>query len=117
VITLFVPYEEVPKYLNAVDVAVVWRDNDIVNQVASPVKFSEYICSGLPVIANDGVSLIKNYIQETGFGVVINSFDDINEKLVNKLNMLNRDEISIKGAELFSSETIIDQYIKMYHQI
>jgi len=48
-----VPYEEVTKYLNAVDFAVVWRDNNIVNKVASPVKFSEYVCTGLPVIANN----------------------------------------------------------------
>ena len=87
------------------------------NQVASPVKFSEYVCSGLPVIANDGVCLIQNYIQNTGFGEIINSFDDINEKLVTKLKKLNRGEISFKGAELYASNTIIDQYIKMYHQV
>ena len=116
VINLFVPYDEVPKYLNAVDIAIVWRDNNVVNQVASPVKFSEYVCSGLPVIANDGVCLIKNYIQITGFGELINSFDDINEEVVAKLEMLNREEISSKGRELYASKTIIDQYIKMYHQ-
>ena len=44
VINKFVDYYEIPNYLNAADIAVIWRENSIVNKVASPVKFSEYIC-------------------------------------------------------------------------
>ena len=114
VINLFVPYEEVPKYLNAVDLAVVWRDDNIVNNVASPVKFSEYVCVGLPVIANNGVRLIENYINETKYGQVIDGFDEIDDQLVENFISLDREKISEEGFNKYSSKTIIDQYLSMY---
>lgn len=114
VINLFVPFEEVPKYLNAVDLAVVWRDDNIVNNVASPVKFSEYVCVGLPVIANNGVRLIENYIKETKYGQVIGGFDEIDDQLVENLISLDRKKISKEGFNKYSSRTIIDQYLSMY---
>ena len=67
VINRFVPYKEVPYYLSAADVAVISREESIVNKVASPVKFSEYVCSGLPVIATPSVDSINSFIRETGF--------------------------------------------------
>lgn len=115
VINLFVPYDEVPKYLNAVDIAVIWRKNDIVNNVASPVKFSEYVCLGLPVIANDGVCMINEYIDKTNFGKIINKFDDINEDLITSLIKLDRKEISNYAFDHFSYNAIIDQYLLTYN--
>jgi len=49
---------EMPLYLNSADAAIIWRDKSIVNKVASPVKFSEFICCGLPIIANYSVDMI-----------------------------------------------------------
>ena len=80
VINKFVSYSEVPFYLNAADVAIIWRDKSIVNKVASPVKFSEYVCCGLPVIANESVDMIKDYIKKNSCGLLINSLDDIRYK-------------------------------------
>lgn len=117
VINLFVPYLEVPKYLNAVDIAIVWRNNDIVNNVASPVKFSEYTCSGLPVIANDGVDLIKSYILDTGFGEIIDNFDNINSSLVEKLMKLDRYEISDSARKKYSSKLIATKYLTIYDKM
>ncbi len=117
VINLFVPYEEVPKYLNAVDIAVIWRKNDIVNNVASPVKFSEYVCLGLPVIANDGVCLINDYIDKTNFGKIINKFDDIDDELINHLMKLNKSAITDYTYSHFSSHAIINNYLSMYKKL
>ena len=114
VINLFVPYNEVPKYLNAVDIAVIWRKNDIVNNVASPVKFSEYVCLGLPVIANDGVCLINEYIDKTKFGKIINNFDEINDDLISELLKSDRKEISDHAFNHFSYNAILDQYLLIY---
>ena len=114
VINLFVPYEEVTKYLNAVDFAVVWRDNNIVNKVASPVKFSEYVCTGLPVIANNGVGLIEDYINNTKFGNVIESFDEINDHLIDDLLKLQRIDICNYGHQFFSSDAILKSYMSTY---
>ena len=58
----FANYSEMPVYLNAADIAIIWRDKSTVNKVASPVKFSEFICCGLPVISNYSVDMISEYI-------------------------------------------------------
>ena len=117
VINLFVPYAEVPNYLNAADIGVVWRNNDIVNNVSSPVKFSEYVCCGLPVIANDGVCLIKNYLLKTGYGKLVKTFDDINATEIKKLTHLDRNKISQYACQLFSVKVIANNYIKIYDNL
>ncbi len=117
VINIFVPYSEVPHYLSAADVGIIWRNNDTVNHVACPVKFSEYVCSGLPVIANNGVDVINKYIEKTNFGVVINSFAELDEKVINKLVLLNRDDISNNASQSFGIEKISDNYISVYKKL
>lgn len=52
VIVRYVPHSEVPRYMDAADIAVFFRDRTVTNQVASPVKLSEYLAAGLPVITN-----------------------------------------------------------------
>lgn len=44
------PHAEVASYLMAADVALLLRDDTLTNRVAAPVKYAEYLCSGLPVI-------------------------------------------------------------------
>lgn len=117
VINLFVPYHEVSRYLNAVDVAIIWRKNDIVNDVASPVKFSEYVSSGLPVIANDGVDLISSYIEKTKHGKIIENFNEINATIVEELKSVDRIEISLTAQKIFSANTIVDQYLSLYQNM
>jgi hypothetical protein len=117
VINTFVPYSEVPNYLNAADIAIVWRNDDIVNNVASPVKFSEYVCCGLPVIANNGVYLINDYISNTGYGETIKSFEDINKNIVSKLLSIDRSLITENAKNKFSSEVNISNYLKIYDKI
>jgi len=117
VINLFVPHKEVSNYLNAADISIVWRNNDVVNNVASPVKFSEYVCCGLPVLANNGVSLINKYIEKTGYGKTINSFEEINSSEIKKFMSLNRREISNYAVQHFSAEVITNNYISIYDKL
>jgi hypothetical protein len=44
---------DVPKYLLAADYGLLLREETVTNQVASPVKFAEYIACGLKVIISD----------------------------------------------------------------
>lgn len=50
-----VPHKEVSSYMSAADFGILFRDEGLVNNVASPVKLSEYLCTGLQVITNLGV--------------------------------------------------------------
>ena len=114
VINRFVEYDKVPAYLNAADIAIIWRDKSIVNEVASPVKFSEYICCGLPVIANNSVTMIADYIKNTSFGYLCETLDQLNTEQINKLMALNREEISAGGQKLVGINQIVDSYLNTY---
>lgn len=55
IVAKYVLMTEVNKYLNAADFAIFLREKVALNWVASPVKFSEYSLTGIPVIMTDSV--------------------------------------------------------------
>ena len=61
------------RYLSTGDAGILLRKKDIVNQVASPTKFGEYLRCGLGVIATDGIGDYSRIIREKNFGIVIPS--------------------------------------------
>jgi hypothetical protein len=117
VITKYVKYEEVSEYMCAADVALIFREKNIVNKVASPVKFSEYLCSGLPVISNKNVDVIKQCIENTGYGLLVDSMDEINLEAVDKLCALSRNKISDYGRKHFGIESVAERYLKIYNEM
>jgi hypothetical protein len=117
VINKFVPYNKMPDYLSSADIAIILRGKNIVNNVACPVKFCEFVCSGLPMIANRNVSFICDYIIETKNGAVIENITDINNELITKLLKISRKEISEKGQLRFSINTIASLYIAQYQNM
>lgn len=117
VINKFVDYNEVYKYLNASDIGIVWRNDDVVNNVACPIKFGEYVCCGLPVIANTGVDLINTYIDRTNYGLTIRDFDQINENNINNLVAIDRNEISENAQKMFAVENVARNYFSNYKEI
>lgn len=89
---LSMPHSEVPKYLSAGDAALLIRERCLVNEVASPVKFAEYLAAGLPVILSGGVGDYSELVRHCRLGVVLEQlpsqapddqiarfFDNINE--------------------------------------
>lgn len=114
VINKFIPYDEVPKYLNAADIAIIWGDKRIVTEVRSPVKFSEYICCGLPIIANDSVDVITEYLKNTGFGILLNNLDELEQEKINMLRLIDRNKISTNGIRWLGIDSISSAYSKLY---
>lgn len=117
VITKFVPYDEMYKYLCAADAAIIFRKNGITNQVASPVKFSEYVCCGLPVLTNRAVDLISDYMELNDCGKILDALDEIDNSTLEYLKRIDRKTISITGQKHFGIENISNQYIEFYKSI
>ena len=115
VITKFVAYEKVPNYLSAADISFIWRDISLVNKVASPVKISEYMACGLPIVHNGTVDLINNITINGIDALLINSIDDLNLVMIeNIVKAVNREELSKKGQLLFGISSIAESYKKVY---
>ena len=117
VISRYVPYEEVSQYLMAADIGIIIRNNDTVNNVASPIKFSEYLSCGLPVVANDAVKLITEIVEENNCGLIVDSLENLERNKVSKLLALDRKSISSFGKKIFSIDTLSEKYIQIYKNL
>jgi len=117
IINVFVDYSDMYKYLSAADIGIIFRDNNIINKVASPVKFSEYISCGLPVIADKNVGLISEIISNRKIGVLVNDIYDINDQTIEYLLQMQRSKISQIGYAIFNVKNIAENYINIYNQI
>jgi len=73
---LEVPYADVLHYLKLGNAAVLLREPNMVNRVASPVKFAEYLAAGLPVIITDGVGDSSAIVEQQQIGLVLESPED-----------------------------------------
>lgn len=68
--------EDVTSYLMAGDVGFLLRDDIVVNNVAFPIKFGEYLSAGLSVITSPGLSEIARIISDEDLGIVVNPCND-----------------------------------------
>lgn len=62
---------DVTNYLNASDICLLIRKNDIVNNVASPTKFGEYLCTKNRIIISKGVGDFSTLMAKSNYGVCI----------------------------------------------
>jgi len=65
---------EVPAMLLAADYGLLIREQSVTNQVASPVKFAEYLACGLKVIISPGLGDYSNFVSEQDCGHVYTSY-------------------------------------------
>lgn len=70
VLTAWVPPAEVPKALQACDLALLLREDTLTNRVASPTKFAEYLACGLPVIISERIGDFSAVVQQNNLGLV-----------------------------------------------
>lgn len=114
-----VPNKEVPGYLNAADIGILFRERNLVNRVAAPIKFGEYLCCGLPVIITKGIGDTQEIIKKYGIGRLLNLKDLEIEKneLIQLINNVERERIARIGKELFSIESYKSRIISYWTQV
>ncbi len=94
------PRSEVLRLSTAADVALLLRRRDPVNEVASPVKFGEYLTAGVPVVTTPWVGDCGAIVEERGVGVVVDPWggDDAAHRLVGYLGTVLEARASIAAA-------------------
>ena len=75
IIVTSAPYEKVPRYLNAADIAYLIRDTVVLNAVASPTKLAEYLACGLPIITS---SVARKWVNKDIEGAMVFS-DEVSD--------------------------------------
>ena len=109
----FIPRKEMPSYLAAGDVAVLWREDIPLNNVACPSKFGEFASSGLYVLHNKSVAIANTYLNEVWVGLLCDTEDRINllpEYFTNEYRLKR----CAKGQAFFSVCTVAKSYFEIY---
>ncbi len=115
---IHVPHGEVAGYLCAADVGILLREKTLTNHVASPIKFSEYMCCGLPCIISSHIGDTAGILRYGNAGIVLNSdLDFPSPSEFQTLLSLNRNEISNLMYNTFSSEIFIPNILRFYRDI
>lgn len=71
-----VKHEEVSNYAMAGDIGILLREDSIVNWVAAPAKFGEYLALGLPVVVTKGIGDTEDIIKKHKVGVILEGTDE-----------------------------------------
>lgn len=113
VVSTSVPFQSVPTYLNACDVAFLIRDNHVMNAVASPTKLAEYLACGLPVISSE---VSKYWVEkEAEQYLLMADSKTINEDIDNVISSVDRSKVALYAINYLSLD-IDRENVKMFLQ-
>ncbi len=85
------PQREVIDELKKYDFGFLLRDDIVLNNVASPIKFVEYIAQGVIPILSKGVGDYSELVEKHKIGIVVDFKD--NELKIQELNQLLKDPL------------------------
>lgn len=110
-----VPHNEVYKYLSAADCAILLRDNNNVNKVASPTKYAEYINCNLPVFISHGIGDIDEI--SANYNTCI--YEEHIGSIKNKISKIKKNEKNFKLLvdEYYGWEKSIEKIISIYNKL
>jgi glycosyltransferase involved in cell wall biosynthesis len=70
-----VPHQEIKNYIALGDLALLLREDNLVNRVASPVKLGEYMACGVPVCITPYVGDLSDLVAQYRTGIVLDLSD------------------------------------------
>jgi glycosyltransferase involved in cell wall biosynthesis len=116
--------EEVPAKLAQARAGISLRRAGPAQRAASPVKVSEYLATGLPVVTNAGVGDLDEILRRTGTGVVLSAFSgrDLDDGARHLLRLLDSDPgVTTRcrrvAQENFDLEGAVRAYSEVYRRM
>jgi len=113
--------KEVPFFMKASDINISFIKPVYSKISSSPTKLGEVLSMGIPVICNSGVGDVKEIVETSDSGVVINGFTEYDfEQAIAKiphLLSLQPSAIRMAAADIFNLDRGIELYKKAYQQI
>jgi glycosyltransferase involved in cell wall biosynthesis len=121
-----VPYYLMSKYLQAGDLGLLIRQDNNVNRVAFPIKFFEYIRSGVPVFSSI-TSDLKDMIEKHDLGFWVKNYND--EKEVKKIALMVKSKLDFLRGEGYkrristviedkmSWDSYLDSVVEIYKRV
>lgn len=103
---------EMNAYLNAADFGIFLREANLINHVASPVKFGEYCLAGLPIIMTNAVEQSIKISSILGNGIMYDFKEKLN--LPSPFPFEKRFQVAHKARSLLSRDAFIEKYLRLY---
>ena len=117
-IILSKPYDILSDYLITGDIGLIILSDNKNSNVARPIKFAEYLRSGVPVLINGSLHDVSKSIKEHNLGFEINNcFDDTEVEKValeikEKIDLIRSDKYKSKISKIIGKEMNWDCYLK-----
>jgi glycosyltransferase involved in cell wall biosynthesis len=95
---------------------ILLRENNLINNVAAPLKFAEYLSAGLPVLISKGVGDTEEIIKKYNVGVVIED-QFYKESLKDLLKLLEDETVYQRCMDVARNEFNIDNCFIEYENV
>lgn len=110
-----VPNNEVVHYLNAADFGTLFRKDVVMNNVASPSKFAEYMLCGLPVLISQNVGDFSDFVIHKNLGQIVNENYDALSTATFLLNFhIDRELTANNLRTVFDKNTYVKDLIPYF---
>ncbi|MEI8138132.1 MAG: hypothetical protein WCH21_12480, partial [Bacteroidota bacterium] len=97
---------EVSEYLIVGDFGLLIREESVTNQVASPVKYAEYLACGIKVIISENLGDYSKLSEQKNWGYFFSNFNDS----ILKPEFSGKQKISEEAINFFSKKNYLLQY-------
>ncbi len=115
--------EEIPALLAGSDAGIFFI-NSYKRYNSSPIKFGEYLASGLPVVINAGIGDTETITEREGIGVVVNNFsEECYRDAVSRLSGLLNEKEDLRlrcrqaAQKYLSLEEGSERYLRIYRRL
>lgn len=96
--------------------AIMIRERNVVNRVATPVKFAEYLSAGLPILLTKGIGDTEEIIRKNKVGVVVDE-DKMQEGIASMTNLLKDPDVYQRCVETVKNELNLEDTINLYKEL
>jgi len=116
----YIDIKNMNPYLNMADYAFLLREDEPINNQASPTKFAEYALTGLRIIISENVGDYTEYVKKENMGIVYKNNKELIQQikedkergLYNDSNL--REKNAQKNQDYLSMQSYISDIIKIY---
>ena len=107
---------KVKEELSKCNCGILLRENNLINNVSSPLKFAEYLAAGLPVLLSEGVGDTESIIKKYDVGIIIKNNNYITA-LKDLREILNDKDVYRRCLRVADKEFNINISFKQYQEI
>lgn len=115
------PNDQLVHYLRQCDYGLLFREKNLINKVAAPIKFKDYLSAGVPVILTAGIGDYPKYTREHGLGFILEELTETEYKKVLETiagsAAIDREKTEAAAAMLFDVEKAARYYLEIYAAI